>query len=88
MRLSPRRALLTLLVAGSIVLGGPALGYAQQQHSADEARYGPAPGSPDAAGHTALSPSGSFDLHEDGNDTVLAFANDDAYGSDNAQGDD
>jgi putative membrane protein len=87
MRLSPRRTLWTLFVAGSIVLGAPALGYAQQQHSADEARYGPAPGSPDAAGFTPLSPSGSFDLHQDGNDTLLAFANDSADDSDNPYGD-
>jgi putative membrane protein len=79
MRLSPRRALWMLCVASSIILGAPALGYAQQQHSADEARYGPAPGAPDAAGYTALSPYGAFDLRQGDNDNAMASANDNEY---------
>jgi putative membrane protein len=71
-------------VAGAIGLGAPARGSAQQPHSADEARDGPAPGAPDAAGHTVLSPAGSFDLRPDENDTLLAIASENAEASDSA----
>lgn len=80
MPFSPRRAILTLATAGTIILGGPALGYAQQQQpSADYARYGPAPGARDDAGFTAAAPYESFDLRQDDNDNGRASANDNAY---------
>lgn len=62
------RLVLAVLTASAVTLGtfgGPTLGYAdewshssqasQPSQSPDFARYGPAPGTPDAEGHTVLS---------------------------------
>ena len=75
LQLAPRRTVLTLIAAGAIVFGGPALGYAQQgyaqqadaQQSSELARYGPPPGAPDAEGHTVTAPYRELALQQGDN---------------------
>jgi hypothetical protein len=63
LQLKPRRAIVTLFVAGSIILGAPVLGYAQ--------------GAAVHTSYALASPSSGIDVRQDGNDNDVAVDDND-----------
>jgi putative membrane protein len=83
-QLKPRRAFVTLAVAGSIVLAAPALGYAQS--SSDYARFGAPSEAQGYAGLSFAAPS-SIAVRQDDNENE-AVDNENIADNDNAFDDD
>jgi putative membrane protein len=78
--IKPSRAIITLVAAGSIIFGAPALGYAQSSSpsGAEYSRFGSSGGAIDYAGMTFADPLASPGFRQDDNDNAVAD-NDNAF---------